>query len=96
MHSLAHAFIEPTIPSPVCRATTRPCGAAWPPGQHAARRGRQIARGSRQGSELVELHAKFASAGSDALSGTPPEFTAFVADEVKKWAKLVKDVGQIY
>ncbi len=40
-----------------------------------------------------ELRANFASVGSDALSDTPAEFTAFVAEEITKWAKLVRDVG---
>jgi tripartite-type tricarboxylate transporter receptor subunit TctC len=40
-----------------------------------------------------ELRAIFTSVGSDALSDTPAEFTALVAEEIIRWAKLVRDVG---
>jgi tripartite-type tricarboxylate transporter receptor subunit TctC len=39
------------------------------------------------------FRAQLASDGSEVVSGTPEEFTAYVKTEAAKWAKIVKDSG---
>ena len=42
---------------------------------------------------LPEVKEKIASEGGAAIGGTPQEFTRFLAAELPKWAKLVKESG---
>jgi tripartite-type tricarboxylate transporter receptor subunit TctC len=40
-----------------------------------------------------DVAAKFADLGADPQFGTPPEFAAYVADDLAKWARLAKEAG---
>ncbi|MBX9776173.1 MAG: tripartite tricarboxylate transporter substrate binding protein [Xanthobacteraceae bacterium] len=40
-----------------------------------------------------EVHAALRKLGSDPKSGTPQEFAAFIADEVRTWGKVVRDAN---
>lgn len=40
-----------------------------------------------------EVARKFVELGADAQFGTPAEFSAYVADDMAKWARLAKDAG---
>jgi len=37
-----------------------------------------------------EIKARFAELSATALEGTPADFGKFIADEIEKWAKVVK------
>jgi tripartite-type tricarboxylate transporter receptor subunit TctC len=40
-----------------------------------------------------DIARKFADLGADPQFGTPPEFAAYVADDLAKWARLTKEAG---
>jgi tripartite-type tricarboxylate transporter receptor subunit TctC len=40
-----------------------------------------------------EVRAALTKLGSDPKSGTPQEFAAFIADEVRTWGKVVRDAN---
>jgi tripartite-type tricarboxylate transporter receptor subunit TctC len=40
-----------------------------------------------------DIARKFADLGADPQFGTPPEFAAYVADDLAKWARLAKEAG---
>jgi tripartite-type tricarboxylate transporter receptor subunit TctC len=39
------------------------------------------------------MKAKLAEQGIVAVGNTPDEYRAFVADEIARWAKVIKDAG---
>jgi tripartite-type tricarboxylate transporter receptor subunit TctC len=42
---------------------------------------------------LPDVRARIAELGNHVVGSTPEEFDAFVADDMKKWAKVIKDAG---
>ncbi len=42
---------------------------------------------------LPDIKAAYAHLGMTAVSGTPEQFSAYVADEIARWAKIVKATG---
>ena len=40
-----------------------------------------------------EVRERFAAEGGDVVGNTPEQFAAFLADEVRKWGKVVRDSG---
>jgi tripartite-type tricarboxylate transporter receptor subunit TctC len=43
--------------------------------------------------QLTEIDAALARQGADVITSTPAEFGAYIAREIAKWTKLVKDTG---
>lgn len=43
--------------------------------------------------QLPEVQERFANEGGDTVANTPAEFTAFIAQELKKWARIAKEAG---
>jgi tripartite-type tricarboxylate transporter receptor subunit TctC len=39
------------------------------------------------------VRQRFATEGADIVGSSPPQFAKFVADEIAKWTKVVKDAG---
>ena len=42
---------------------------------------------------LPDVRTRIAELGNQVVGSTPEEFDAFVADDMKKWAKVIKDAG---
>lgn len=42
---------------------------------------------------LPDVRVRIAELGNQVVGSTPEEFDAFVADDMKKWAKVIKDAG---
>ena len=42
---------------------------------------------------MPDVKEKFAAQGVDVVASTPKQFTAFVQDQIPKWAKVVQDAG---
>jgi tripartite-type tricarboxylate transporter receptor subunit TctC len=40
-----------------------------------------------------ELRARLEGLGAEIAGGTPPEFAAYIAREIPKWTKVVRDSG---
>jgi tripartite-type tricarboxylate transporter receptor subunit TctC len=42
---------------------------------------------------LPDVKERLAAMGAEGVGNTPERFTAFIGDEIRKWAKVVKDAG---
>lgn len=42
---------------------------------------------------LPDLRDRLASLGAEVITGTPREFADYIAREIPKWAKVVRDSG---
>lgn len=42
---------------------------------------------------LPEVRVRLASPGAEVVTGTPREFTDYIAREIPKWDKVVRDSG---
>ena len=42
---------------------------------------------------LAEVRDRLAALGAEVITGTPREFTDYLAREIPKWAKVAKDSG---
>jgi tripartite-type tricarboxylate transporter receptor subunit TctC len=43
--------------------------------------------------QLPETKERLTALGFDAVNNTPEQFTAYIRDEVTKWAKVIKESG---
>ena len=53
----------------------------------------KINRGILEVLKQPDVRKRLTSDGSDLVGGTPAEFEAFLAADIAKWGKLVKDIG---
>lgn len=67
-------------------------GVAFPAGTPAAIVDK-LADAIRQAMASAEMKDKFASGGSKAIFSTPREFTAFIREEIERWAPVVRASG---
>ena len=61
----------------------------WRSQAHAGRRHRKTEQGSQRQHRRSKIQAKLANLGGTALGGSPADFAKLIADEVKKWSRVV-------
>ena len=44
-------------------------------------------------SQIEDIKARLANDGNEAVGSTPEEFTAYIAAEIPKWARVIKRSG---
>ena len=54
---------------------------------------RKIQSDSVRALNMPDLRARILELGNQPVGSTPEEFDAFVAADMKKWAKLIRDAG---
>ena len=42
---------------------------------------------------LSDVNAQLAGSGAEVATGSPEQFASFIADEIAKWAKIVRATG---